>query len=282
MKSISAAFLSLLAAALLTPSTTQAAPKPPKDVRLYVFDCGMLHYDDPSRFNFKKEEVKVYNLSVGCYMVVHPKGILMWDTGVIPDSAFTPGGGNPKLTYAEAFKPLKQQMMESGYSAGDVTYLALSHYHWDHIGNANQFASATWLARKIEYDAMMNGTSDSRYPEHFSELKKSKVVMMGAEDHDVFGDGTVILKFAPGHTPGHQVLFVKLKKTGPVMLSGDLYHLPEELKFDRTPVNEVNREQTLESRKKIQAFLKENHAQLWIQHDFAANAKLRKAPLFYE
>jgi len=92
----------------------------------------------------------------------------------------------------------------------------------------------------------------------------------------------VVMKLAPGHTPGHQVLFLKLKKTGPVVLSGDLYHYPEERKLGRVPTFETNQQQTAETREKIEAFLKESGAQLWIQHDYAANAKLRKAPQFYD
>ena len=80
---------------MLIAAAACAADKPAvKSVRLYVFDCGKLHYDDPTRFNFKKEEVKVYDLSVGCYLIAHPKGTLMWDVGVIPDAAF-PNDGKP-------------------------------------------------------------------------------------------------------------------------------------------------------------------------------------------
>ena len=67
-----------------------------------------------------------------------------------------------------------------------------------------------------------------RAPETYQDLKNSKRITLHNEDHDVFGDGTVIIKTAPGHTPGHQMLFLKLAKFGPLLLAGDLYHLPEE------------------------------------------------------
>ena len=103
-------------------------------------------------------------------------------------------------------------------------------------------------------------------------------------DYDVFGDGSAIIKPAYGHTPGHSVLFVKLAKTGPVVLSGDLYHYPEEVTAvpERTPINEFNKDQTHQSRIAIQAFLKQSGARLWIQHDIAAFSRLKKAPGFYE
>ena len=81
-------------------------------------------------------------------------------------------------------------------------------------------------------------------------------MIIDEDDYDVFGDGTVIIKSAPGHTPGHQVLFLKLAKTGPVVLSGDLYHYPEERTLNRLPVAEFNKEQTAASRAKLEIFLK--------------------------
>ena len=98
----------------------------------------------------------------------------------------------------------------------------------------------------------------------------------------IFGDGTVIIKFTPGHTPGHQSLFLKLAKTGPVLLSGDLYHYPEEMTLKVVPSFDFDKEQTAKSRAAIEDFVKKNKAQLWIQHDVANGAKLKKAPEFYD
>ena len=67
-------------------------PSPVKSPRLYIFDCGMIRGLDPGLFQFKKEDLASTDMVVPCYMVVHPKGVLVWDTGVIPDSAFKPGG----------------------------------------------------------------------------------------------------------------------------------------------------------------------------------------------
>ena len=92
----------------------------------------------------------------------------------------------------------------------------------------------------------------------------------------------MVIKWAPGHTPGHQVLFVKLARTGPVLLSGDLYHYPEERTLDRVPTFDTDPTQTRRTRAAIDAFLKKSRAQLWIQHDFTANAALKKAPAFYD
>jgi N-acyl homoserine lactone hydrolase len=92
----------------------------------------------------------------------------------------------------------------------------------------------------------------------------------------------VVVKSAFGHTPGHQVLYVKLAKTGGVVLSGDLYHYPEERTLNRLPVADFDQEQTRRSREALDVFLKETGAQLWIQHDLVSHARLKKAPDYYD
>lgn len=276
-------------------ATTPSAPgnvRPPHSLRLYVFDCGTLHNSDPGRFRFKKEELATTDMSVACFLVAHPKGTLIWDAGAVPDSAWTPTG-NPTIQHVvlpdsqsrdvTLVKSLKGQLAELGYSPSDITYLALSHYHYDHTANANEFAGATWLVRQVERDAMFaDKPTATTQPSSYSALRKSKTLILSTDEHDVFGDGTVIIKWAPGHTPGHQVLYLKLAKTGGVVLSGDLYHYPEERTLDRVPAFDFNEEQTRASRVMIEGFLKKTGAQLWIQHDFIGNAKLKKSPNFYE
>jgi glyoxylase-like metal-dependent hydrolase (beta-lactamase superfamily II) len=100
-------------------------------------------------------------------------------------------------------------------------------------------------------------------------------------DHDVFGDGAVVLKSTPGHTPGHQSLFLKLAKTGPIVLTGDLYHYAAERTMKKMPVND-DRDRTQASRDAIETLLTATRAQLWIQHDIGANANLKKSPLYYD
>ena len=257
--------------------------QPPKSPRLYVFDCGSLNIPDTSPYQLKKEELATNYMSVPCFLVAHPKGTMMWDVGAVPDRAFTPGGAPATLRYATSVRPLTAQLAEIGYAPADITYLALSHFHWDHVGNANVFSSATWLVRKVERDVMFAEPASPRTePANYSALRTSKTVIVTKDGHDVFGDGTVVIMAAAGHSPGHQVLFVKLAQTGPIVLSGDLYHYPEERTLKRVPTTEFNAAQTIASRTAVEAFLKKTGAQLWIQHDFTANAGLKKSPGFYE
>ncbi len=283
-------FLAAIAAALALAVPVSA--QRPHSVRLYVLDCGTLHIADMGRFQLKKEEVATTDLSVACFLIEHPKGTLIWDAGAVPDAAWKPTG-KPVTQHVvlpdsqqrdlTMVRSLTAQLAELHYSPSDITYLALSHYHYDHTANANAFAGATWLVRQGERDAMLaEKAPGTTLPSSYAALRGSKTTILKDNDHDVFGDGAVVIKSAPGHTPGHQMLYLKLAKTGGVLLSGDLYHYPEERVLDRVPTFEFNQDQTRATRAAIDAFLKKTRAQLWIQHDFRGNAKLRKSPQFYE
>jgi len=258
--------------------------------RLYVFDCGRLE-GDPVRFNLKREEMATTDMSVACYLVAHPKGNLIWDTGAVPDADVKSENQPTRYhiilpnteRYVTLTKSLKRQLAEAGYTPKDINYLALSHYHWDHTANNNDFAHATWLVRQVERDAMFSAKlPDLVQASTYSALKNSKTVIIKTDDYDVFGDATVVIKSAPGHTPGHQVLLVTLAKTGPVVLSGDLYHYPEERTLDRVPTFDADAAQNRKARAAIDALVTSHRAQLWIQHDFKGNAALKKGPAFYD
>jgi len=117
-------------------------------------------------------------------------------------------------------KPLLPQLAAFGYRPENITYIAFSHYHFDHTANANAFAGSTWLVHAAERDAMFAASNKDQSA--YNRLRNSKTVILPNSDYDVFGDGTVVIKYAPGHTPGHQVLALKLPKTGPVLIAGDL------------------------------------------------------------
>ena len=282
----------LIALFALQPLASQSKPpRPPQSIRLYVLDGGTLE-SDPSRYRLTKEEISATQLSVTAFLVAHPKGTLMWDTGAIADDSWTPNGrpvrrrlvlSNGQERIVTLRTTMTAQLAAVGYAPSDITYLALSHYHWDHTANANQFVKSTWLARQVERDVMLpEKVPDPPQPSTFAELRNGKTAVISGDDHDVFGDGTVVIKLSKGHTPGHQVLYVKLAKTGGIVLSGDLYHYPEERTLNRLPTFEFDMDQTRQSRESLEVFLEKTGARLWIQHDFTAMAKVKKAPAFYE
>ena len=118
-------------------------------------------------------------------------------------------------------------------------------------------------------------------PDSYKGLDRSKIKKITG-DYDVFGDGTVVIKRAVGHTPGHQVLFVNLAESGPIVLSGDLYHFTDNRTHKRVPSFNFDKGQTLESMNQIEAFVETEKAQFWIQHDLEQNKAIKHSPAFYQ
>jgi N-acyl homoserine lactone hydrolase len=283
--------LAISAAAYTTQVSSQGKPAAPATPRLYVLDCGMLtpNREGVERYHITMAEAGEIRMPVPCFLVVHPKGTLVWDVGVIPDAAVEaqPQGAradvNPTVA-ALVTRSLKSQLAELGYTPAGIAFVAISHAHIDHTANLNAFAGSTWLTPKAERDFMWSPNNPRVNPSFFNLLEKSpRVRFIEADEHDVFGDGRVIIKAAPGHTPGHQVLVLNLATTGRFVIAGDLYHYPPERTLRRAPPdNEFNVAQSAASRQRIEAYLKATKAGLWIEHDFAANAKLKKSPAYYD
>jgi len=283
LKRLAAFFVMLCASAVAQPAPPSGLPPAPKvtDVRLYVLDCGTIISHEPERFGLSRQDVPDPDFSDPCFLVVHPKGILLFDTG-LPDAQVGRPIWENKLGYEGMLKTvsLKGQLANVGVTAPMITYLAISHSHWDHVGNANDYAGSTWLARKAESDAMFGPGANATAKTWYDKLAHAKTQYIDG-DYDVFGDGKVVLLSTPGHTPGHQSLYVKLARTGGVVVTGDLYHYTAE----RTKGLMPPREQTLEtpaSRKKVEEFLTRTHSQLFMGHaiDWYQNAV--KAPGWYD
>ncbi len=259
--------------------------------RLYVLDGGVLA-SDPGRYDLRVEDVEVTELSIASFLIVHPNGVLLWDAGAVAeDERLAEGAGAEQRLlrqdgnerFVTLGPSLIDQLADSGFAPEDVTHLALSHYHWDHTADAGAFAHATWLVAPQERDVMFAGEPPGgTRPWTFAALRESEVLLLDTDEHDVFGDGKVIVKQAPGHTEGHLVLYVDLERTGPVLLSGDLYHYPAERTLNRLPNFEADREATIASRESVEAMMERTGAALWIQHDLAYHRTLRLAPAYYD
>ena len=279
----------IMAAAVSLASAPANAQQPASSLRLYVLDCGIITPPNVDAFGLKPSEMADTRMVTPCFLIVHPRGSLMWDTGEIADSAFKDGVSPQKLNAFTVDRPLLPQLAAIGYTPANITYMALSHYHVDHVANASQFAKSTWIVQKGDRDPILaprpaNPPAIGRVPDPqvFEGLANAKTIVLNGEDHDVFGDGTVIIKSTPGHTPGHQALYLKLPNTGNVLLSGDLYHYPEEITYKKIPSFDTSAEQTAKSRAMIEDFVKQDHAQLWIQHDYTSGIKRKMSPAFYD
>jgi glyoxylase-like metal-dependent hydrolase (beta-lactamase superfamily II) len=280
-----AAFLALMAVcagAGAQPAPPSGLPPAPKvaDVRLYVLDCGTIISHEPERFGLSRQDVSDPDFADPCFLVIHPRGILLFDTGLTDAQVGRPIYEN-KMGYEGQLKTttLRGELAAIGVAAPMITYFALSHSHWDHVGNANDYAGSTWLARQAEYDFMFAAPAAQKQP--YAALEHAPHIQFITGDHDVFGDGSVVLMSTPGHTPGHQSLYLKLAHTGGVVITGDLYHYPAERKLDRMPARERGTG-TPQSRQRIEAFLAKTHSRLWISHNIDWYRDAVKAPGWYD
>jgi glyoxylase-like metal-dependent hydrolase (beta-lactamase superfamily II) len=255
---------------------------PPASLKLYVFDCGALRLASVEFFSIADGETAVRDLSVPCYVIEHDKGRLLWEGGLPSATAETDGWHGDGIQ-KRLDRTLIEQLTEIGLSMRSFDFVAFSHSHFDHIGVANEVEGATVLIQRPEFEAAFADpvTMPGADPALYDKLKDAERVLLDG-DYDVFGDGRVQILSAPGHTPGHQVLYVDLANTGPIVLSGDLYHFALSRKERRVPTFNVDREASLASMDRVEAFLSESGAELWIEHELAWFEQLKKSPSSYD
>ena len=264
------------------PAGDTPEPEQLATLKLYVFDCGMLRLDSIVDFSIADDETEVRDLIVPCYMVEHEKGRLLWDGG-LPSATAETDGWQGEGTLMRLDRTLNEQLADIGLDMSSFDFMAFSHMHFDHVGVANEVDGATFIIQGAEYDAAFADpvTMPGANPSLYDKLKDVDRVLIDG-DHDVFGDGRVRIISAPGHTPGHQVLFIDLANTGPVVLSGDLYHFAISRAEKRVPQFNTDRDATLESMDRVEALLVQTGAELWIEHELARFEQLKKSPSNYD
>src|SRR5688500_3560671 len=138
-----------------------------------------------------------------------------------------------------------EQLAKIGVTPAQVSMIGISHYHLDHIGQAADFPQAKLLIGKGDFDVLGRAGHEARAKFFSPWLQANANVEKVSGDHDVFGDGSVVMLDLPGHTPGHHGLLVQLPKRGAVLLSGDVVHLRENLASARVPSFNTDRAQSL-------------------------------------
>jgi glyoxylase-like metal-dependent hydrolase (beta-lactamase superfamily II) len=254
--------------------------------RMYVLECGQSRTADVSANWSPGVDVGVAReFSNNCYLIKHGNSLFLWDSGMSDSIAAKPEGVSAAggLLTLWVRKTLAAQLQEIGIAPTDVTHVAFSHFHADHVGNANLFTAATLYIQEAEHDAAFG-----LEPEQFNfnralygKLRANPAVQLNG-DHDVFGDGSVVILSTPGHTPGHQSLLVRLPRRGAVVLSGDLVHFRENWDNRIVPARNFARNESLESMQRVAVLLEAEHAQLWINHDKAQSAGIPKAPEYVQ
>ncbi len=251
------------------------------EIRMYVLDGGTVGVNKLELFaQDEAYKDQTAEFADAYYIIEHPKGTLMWDAGlpeslVAMDEPFTDPSGAFTVSRPDS---LHTQLEKIGLSVDDIEYLALSHTHFDHIGHAENVPDATWLVQEAEYDFVTSIGMQQNQPDVYNAVNDLQHIEKIKGDYDVFGDGTVVIKFMPGHTPGHCALFVNLPEHGPLLLSGDLYHLQLSRQNKRVPIFNFDVKQTLESMDLFEAFADSVGAKVYLQHSKEDFNALPKAP----
>lgn len=262
-----------------TPATTRPTQGTAVGLRLYALDCGRIQVADMGMFSDTGEyDGRPGNLVSPCFVVVHPKGTLLWDTG-LGDHLAGKGPVTDGGVTLQVERSLQSQLQLIGVKR--IDYLAFSHTHFDHTGNAQAFPNATWLVNRQELDAALKNPGAFVNPDHIRPPRQARQITIEG-DHDVFGDGSVRILRTPGHTEGHQVLLLRLAGSGPVILSGDLYHTRENRHYQRVPAFNASRADTLASMNRIETIARNLGARIIVQHDPADFAALPQAPAYLE
>lgn len=274
MKKTLLAFVAL--AALAACGQPQQTPEAPA-VQLYALDCGRISISDAGMFaddgslNGQAREVVD-----PCFLIRHPDGDLLWDAGLPDGVADAPEGRvvNGPFTLRVTNR-LADQLAQLQLTPADIEFVSISHSHFDHVGNAALFTGSTWLLDADERTWMFR--QEARAAEEFALIAPIENAptrtLEGDGDTDVFGDGSVTIIQTPGHTPGHNILLVRLPNSGPVLLTGDMWHMSESRERRLVPAFNVDRAQTLASMDKIEALAAETGARVVRQHvaeDFEA------------
>lgn len=176
---------------------------------------------------------------------------------------------------------MRGQLKEIEVDPATVRHLAFSHLHPDHVGNVDLFPDATVLLQQAELDAAFGPEAEelTYFPDSYAALERDNVQAVSGE-HDVFGDGTVVLKPLPGHTPGHQGLLVTLKETGPVLLAGDVSYSVKDYAEGAVRSGNVDLEASARSMEATKQ-LERAGVTVWLHHDARAQREVRTAPEFY-
>jgi glyoxylase-like metal-dependent hydrolase (beta-lactamase superfamily II) len=171
---------------------------------------------------------------------------------------------------------IREQLAQIGVRPEQITFVGLSHYHFDHSGQAAEFPGATLLIGARDWDAVH--ARQERAQPLLRWAQGGGSVFAAPGDHDVFGDSSVMMLATPGHTPGHRALLVRLQNRGAILLSGDVYHFEENVLNRGVPGFNWDRAETLASMDRFDRIAANLGATVILQHEPADVAKLPPFP----
>ncbi|MCF7699526.1 N-acyl homoserine lactonase family protein [Loktanella sp. M215] len=265
----------LTLAALLTTAALPAFAQtetPAADVELWRLDCGDVKVNDLNLFSDTRAYTgETRDLTASCYLIRHGTDYMIWDTGL--PAALKGAPQNDTDALSPTLKTtIEEQLTELDLTPADIGRVGISHYHFDHTGQAASFPDAELMIDARDWD-VLSADPLPTFAEGFANPDLVKPWLDGGKlttttgDTDVFGDGSVTMLTMPGHTPGSLTLLVQLAETGPVLLSGDIVHFEEQIANQGVPTFNTDRSDTLSSIDRMNKLAGNLGATLVIQHD---------------
>lgn len=229
--------------------------------------CGWLTLPLGAFLEGEEGEIRV---PVPCFLIDHPKGLTLFDTGLSTAAWPDPAGYlGRKADYIRMhFAPgeeLSARLAGIDVDPGRIDYIVNSHLHFDHVGGNAQVPNATVIIQRPEWQA--GGDADliqaNGYLPRDYDLGHRIVEVTG--EHDLFGDGSVVCIPTYGHTPGHQSLRVRLD-SGEIVLAADACYLRHSLEHMHPPRTLHDREEMLRTFRMLRE-LQSGGARIFYGHD---------------
>jgi len=236
---------------------------------IYRLEAGFAVAPDRSIYTPGRFQGEPVTLPCNAYLIRRAGDWILWDTGM-PDELASEPEGRIIAHGLRGILPrtLRSQLQEIGVTPEDIGTVILSHGHFDHVGNAALFQHATWILQRAEFEAMV-GPDAARHgyrPALYEGLGKARLQVVEG-DRDVFGDDSVRVIATPGHTPGHASLLVRTPGGRAIVLSGDVAHSSFNLEHRCVPTMNADADASRRSMERIVHLLREEGAELWINHD---------------
>ena len=291
------AIATVMAALFLATTAVVAPAQSPQGMKMYVFSSGALTIGKNILQNLGPTDN--IQIPVGFFVVMHPKGNVLFDTGNNDKILTDPSYWGP---FFKALNPvvtpdiaIDVQLGKIGLKPDDIKYVVVGHLHLDHGGNVGKFPNSTVIVQKDEIRNAFwpePGTAGPYIPGDVAPLRsamgeampnKGKMVQLTG-DMDIFGDGSVVVKRWVGHTPGSQMLLVRLPKTGPIILTSDNVYFKENVEKNILPNVTLTYDPAgiLRAYEWIRYMQATEKADFFTAHDPDAFKALKKPPEFYE
>lgn len=248
-------------------------------MKLFAFTCGWLEGELGYLMEGGEGRAK---LPVPAYLIEHPKGRVLFDTGMHPDCQHDPAGRiGPRVTELFTFdyrpgEEISARLEAIGRDPAGIEIIVSSHFHFDHVGGNALIPNATMIVQRREWDAGMDPDIASRHGYNPRDFDLGHKLHLIEGEHDVFGDGSVICLPTYGHTPGHQSLKLRLA-SGPIVLAADSCYFCRTLRERRLPRNVDDREAMLASLDQL-ARLEASGARIFFGHDSEFWQSVPQAP----